>query len=80
MLAVFSRAIISIAFGNDYASNYYWIYPLLLWVIFSIKNNFLGIQTYLGSGHDKEYGFIFEISLCITILVIFICIKLKLRT
>ncbi|MDY2637342.1 MAG: oligosaccharide flippase family protein [Phascolarctobacterium sp.] len=59
-------------FGVEYTSYSYWMIPLILWVIISIDNNFLGIQTLLASRHDKEYGKLFQISVMVTIIVNFI--------
>ena len=49
--------------------SFYWLIPLLFWVLVSIDNNLLGIQTLLASGHDKEYGKAFQIGVFVTILL-----------
>ncbi len=67
--------IVSPIFGQEYGNYYYIIYPLLAWVLLGIHNNFLGIQILVGSGHDKEYGIVFEIGVVITILLNYILIK-----
>ena len=47
---------------------YYWIFPLLCWMILAINNNFLGIQTLLGSGRDAEYSKCFQIGVVCTVV------------
>ncbi len=74
--SIFSNSIVRIAFGSAYASNSYWLIPLLLWLFISIDNNFWGIQILLGSGHDKEYSLCFMISVVATVLFNLIFIKL----
>lgn len=66
-VGVLGKFVISILYGTEYTLYYYWLFPLLAWMVVAIANNFLGIQTLLGSGHDKEYGEAFQISICITI-------------
>lgn len=73
-VALLSEKIVNILYGNDYAPFYYWILPLLVWVILSINNNFLGIQILLTSGHDKEYGLCFQLGVIATIASNFILI------
>ena len=68
LIAILAKPVIAIAFGDEYADFFYWIYPLLAWVVVSINNNFLGIQTLLASGHDKEYSRCFNISVVFTAL------------
>lgn len=75
-IAIFSKFGVSLLYGAEYATRFYWLLPLLLWVIVAIDNNFLGIQTLLGSGHDKAYGEAFQIGVAATIALNFILIKL----
>ncbi|CVH78745.1 Putative O-antigen transporter [Clostridiales bacterium CHKCI006] len=67
-IAIFSKPIIHIAFGSQYSVYYYWIFPLLLWLIIAILNNFYGIQILLGSGYDREYSKCFQIGVVCTLL------------
>lgn len=69
LIGMFSQKIVSIAFGSEYAQRYYWLLPLLVWVVIAIENNFLGIQVLLGSGHDKEYSKCFQIGVACTIIL-----------
>ena len=62
-------------FGSAYAEQYYWVYPLLIWLLVGINNNFWGIQILLGSGHDKEYGEAFQIGVAVTIVVNYLFTK-----
>ena len=69
LIAIFSKFGVGLLFGEEYAVRFYWLFPLLLWVIVAIDNNFLGVQTLLGSGHDKEYGEAFQIGVAATIII-----------
>ena len=75
-IAILSRYVVGILFGSEYVDHYYWLLPLLVWMIVAINNNFLGIQTLLGSGHDKEYGEAFQIGVVITIVTNYLLIKI----
>ena len=68
-LAFVAKPMIAVAFGDEYSTYFFWIYPLLAWMLVSINNNFLGIQTLLASGYDKEYSRCFNISVVFTILL-----------
>lgn len=61
--------IVKILFGQEYASYSSLIIPLCLWFLFSVINNFLGIQTLVGSGHQKEYSRSFSISAVVAIFL-----------
>jgi len=67
VVGCFSKIIIEIAFGSDYSEYYYWVFPQLLWVIFGIANNFLGIQTLLASGNDKKYAICFYVGVAVNV-------------
>ncbi|PNL91961.1 flippase [Aerococcus viridans] len=75
-IAIFSESIIKLVFGNEYYIYSYWIFPLLGWMIFSIVNNFMGVQILLAAGFEKEYSNAFQISICINIFLNFVLIKL----
>lgn len=68
IVAVFSKTLVTIVFGAEYAQYFYWILPLLVWMLVSINNNFWGIQILLGSGHDKEYSKCFQIGVVCTVV------------
>ena len=67
-VAIFARPIVRISFGNEYVDHYYLLFPLLGWMIVSIHNNFLGVQTLLASGHDRDYSKCFYIGVLTTIV------------
>lgn len=67
---------VDLLYGEEYAVYFYWLYPLLAWLVVAIANNFLGIQTLLGSGHDKEYGEAFQIAIVITIVLNFALVQM----
>lgn len=73
-VCVFSRFAIEIIYGNGYSNYYYWTFPLLIWMVIAINNNFLGIQLLLGGGFDKEYSQCFQISVLSTIFLNFLLI------
>lgn len=73
-IGVFAKTIVQVLFGAEYAMHYIWLYPLLAWLVVAIDNNFWGIQLLLGSGHDREYGKAFNISVVATIFVNFVAI------
>lgn len=74
IIGLFSKLIVNVLYGTEYVSFYYWLLPLLFWLVISIDNNFWGVQNLLGSGHDKEYGEAFQIGVIATILFNFIFI------
>jgi PST family polysaccharide transporter len=73
---VFSKQIVSLLFGAEYAEKSYWVIPLLIWMIFSIENGFNGVQTLLASGNDKSYSKCFQIGVVFTVVTHFLLIFL----
>lgn len=65
----FSKQIITLLYGEEYLSYSNIILPLVLWMIFSIINNFLGVQTLVGSGHLKEYSHAFNVGVVSIIIL-----------
>lgn len=76
VISIFSSQIVKIAFGQEYVNYAYWIIPLLAWIVLAINNNFLGVQTLLGSGRDKEYSKCFQVGVVCTIVFNFVLIYL----
>ena len=74
VISIFSKSIVGIIFGRDYTARFYWMIPLLLWMVVAINNNFIGIQTLLAAGYDKRYSKCFQLSVLITILTNFLLI------
>lgn len=74
LVAAFSKPLVALLFGSDYAVHYYWVIPLLLWLVLAINNNFLGIQILLGSGHDKDYSKCFQIGVLCSVTFNFLLI------
>ena len=68
VVAIFARTIVKTAFGSEYLEYYYLLFPLLAWMLVSINNNFLGVQTLLASGHDNDYSKCFYIGVVITVI------------
>lgn len=73
LISFFSKTIVGV-FGKEYADYSYWVIPLLIWFVLAINNNFLGIQTLLASGHDKEYSICFQISVACTVVINFVLV------
>lgn len=69
LVSIFSKTIIQIVFGIEYVERFYWVIPLMLWVLIAINNNLDGIQILLGSGRDKEYSKCFQISVFCTVIL-----------
>ncbi len=69
VIGIFAKMIVSILYGNEFIEYYYWLYPLLGWLLLSINNNFLGIQILLASGNDARYSKCFQISVICTIAI-----------
>lgn len=57
-----NNSIVRIALGADYVDSSTLLIPFVIWVLFGIINNFLGIQILVASGHQKEYSIAFTIS------------------
>ncbi len=53
---LFAKLFVNLLFGNDYVAYYYIVYPLLMWLLVAIYNNFFGVQTLLAAGYTKEYS------------------------
>ena len=68
-ICLYSQKIVSLVFGYEYAEYYYLLIPLLVWMNIGIWNNFLGIQTLLAGGYDKEYSKCFQISVLTTVIL-----------
>ena len=75
-IGAISKPTVQILYGSEYSPYFYWLLPLLAWLIISIDNNFGGVQNLLGSGHDREYGEAFQIGVAATIALNFFCIWL----
>lgn len=68
-ISAFSYPIIRVVFEEEYATRFYWVIPLLAWVVVSINNNFLGHQILLSGGYDKAYSKCFQVNVVITIIL-----------
>lgn len=47
---------LTVFYGRDVASYHWLLNILIMWLIFGVLNNFIGIQGLLASGRDHEYG------------------------
>lgn len=71
ILILFRSIIVRIAFGAEYVQGASLLIPFVIWVLFSILNNFLGVQILVASGHQKEYSHAFTISILIMVVLMF---------
>lgn len=74
-VGILAKPLCGVLFGKEYVTYYYIVYPLLGWLLLGINNNFVGIQTLVGAGYDKEYGKCFQIGVVITIIINYFAIK-----
>ena len=74
VIALFSKPVIGLMFGAEYAAKAFWVVPLLVWMLLGISNNFLGVQTLLASGRDKEYSGCFQFGVICTVVLNFLFI------
>ncbi len=65
--------LINFVFGEDYLSYADLIIPLAFWMLLSIVNNFLGVQTLIARGYQKQYSRCFLMSI---IVLIILCLAL----
>ena len=69
VLIIFRKNIVNLVFGIEYVEYSEVVTILIIQFLFSIVNNFLGIQILVASGKQKEYSRMFSIS-CIIIIVL----------
>lgn len=62
-IAVIAESAVEAFFGSQYVPFVEVIYPLLAWLLFSIVNNFLGVQVLVASGHPAQYTRAFSVGL-----------------
>lgn len=72
LIVAANNFIVRIAFGADYVGSSTLLIPFVIWVLFGIANNFLGIQTLVASGHQKEYSTAFTISVAVMLGLMFL--------
>jgi len=57
ILIIFLRGFtVNLLFGSEYIGVADILIPLMLWIMLSILNNFLGIQTLVAANYNKEYN------------------------
>lgn len=69
VIIVLRKFIIELLFGKEYMDYSIIIIPLIIQFLFAIVNNFLGIQTLVSSGHQKNYSKAFSIGCLFTIVL-----------
>jgi PST family polysaccharide transporter len=72
---ILSKDILSIILGSNFSNYSIIMQILLIWQLFAINNNFLGIQFLIGSGYNKIYLKSFNIASIITLIIYFVFIK-----
>lgn len=61
--------LIRFVYGADFTRYADLIIPLAFWLLFSILNNFLGVQTLIARGYQKQYSRCFLISIVVLIVL-----------
>lgn len=62
-----NRPIVYLLFGKEYAKYSVLLIPMILWVLLGILNNFLGVQTLVASGYQKQYSICFTANMIILV-------------
>ena len=68
-IILFRKQLILIAFGKDYLEYSIIIIPLVMWMLLSVINNFMGIQFLVASGNQKLYSQAFMVSSFVTVVL-----------
>ena len=68
--------IVSIAFGEEYVTYSFIIIPFVFQVVFAIVNNFIGVQSLVGNGHQKEYSSAITIGMIAIVVCNLVLIRL----
>lgn len=68
--------IVNVLFGSEYGPYSDLLIPLSIWMMLSILNNFLGIQSLVASGHLKEYSIAFNIGVIAIVISNLLFVKL----
>jgi PST family polysaccharide transporter len=67
IIIIFRTFIIKVAFGKEYLEYELITIPLIIWMLLSVTNNFLGVQFLVASGNQKAYSQAVTIGAFITI-------------
>lgn len=68
LIIIFNKFLINLLFGADYAKYSIIVIPLVVQFLFAIINNFIGIQSLVASGKQKNYSKAFTVG-CIAIVL-----------
>ena len=67
IICLFREVIIRLAFGTEYLEYHVITIPLIIWMMLSVANNFMGVQFLVASGNQKCYSQAVTIGACITV-------------
>jgi len=67
-IIIFNKNIINLLFGSDYSKYSIIVIPLVVQFLLAIINNFIGIQTLVANGKQRNYSKAFAIG-CIAIVI-----------
>jgi PST family polysaccharide transporter len=70
-LTIFSKQIILLIFGINFAKYNIIMYFLAIWLLFGVLNNFIGIQFLIGSTNSNTYSKSFSCATAITLIIYF---------
>lgn len=68
LIIAFNKIIINLLFGSEYSNYSIIVIPLVIQFLLAIINNFIGIQTLVASGKQKNYSKAFAVG-CIAIVI-----------
>ncbi|GAA3645854.1 flippase [Asaccharospora irregularis DSM 2635] len=68
VIIIASQQLIYLLYGSEYSGFNSLLYPLIIWAVFSILNNFLGIQILVASGKQKKYSSAFYVGVAALVL------------
>lgn len=74
-IAIFSGPIVKMVFGYEYLQYHVTLKILMIWIVFSVINNFLGIQILTASNNSRQYGKSFSASVVISVVVNIVLVR-----
>ncbi len=69
VLIIFNKQVIFILFGENYIDYSTLLIPFVIWVLGGIVNNFLGIQSLVAAGYQREYSEEFQKSIIFMLII-----------
>lgn len=76
IVMIFSKEILNIFYGNTLNDWNYILQIMMVWLIFSVMNNIIGVQYLSAKRREKQYSLAFAIAALITVVMNFILIPI----